>query len=32
MDICDDCGLKTWGHDAEAIIENAVRQEYERLS
>jgi hypothetical protein len=31
MDICDDCGFKSWDNDAEAIIENAVRHEYERL-
>jgi hypothetical protein len=31
MDICDHCGLKTWDYDAEAIIEDAVLQEYERL-
>jgi len=30
-DTCGDCGLKNWDHDAEAIIENAVRREYERL-
>ena len=31
MEICDHCGAKSWDHDAEAIIENAVRREYERL-
>jgi|KBSMisStaDraftv2_1062788.scaffolds.fasta_scaffold1031165_1 hypothetical protein len=31
MDICDHCGAKSWDHDAEAILDNAVRQEYERL-
>ena len=31
MDICDRCGLKTWDADAEAIINEAVRKEYERM-
>jgi ferredoxin len=31
VDICDDCGLKSCDRDAEAIIENAVWQEYKRL-
>ena len=31
MDVCNDCGLKSWDDDAEAIIENAVRQKYEGL-
>jgi hypothetical protein len=31
MDICDHCGAKSWDHDAEAIMDNAVRREYERL-
>ena len=31
MDTCNHCGLKSWDHDAEAIIEEAVRQEYEKL-
>jgi hypothetical protein len=30
MSICDHCGLKTWDDDAEAIIDEAVRKEYER--
>jgi len=32
MDLCDHCGMKTWDCDAEAIIEDAVLQESERLS
>jgi len=31
MDTCEDCGLKGWDNDAETTIENAVRQESERL-
>lgn len=31
MDICTQCGWKTWGDLAEAIIEDAVRQEYDKL-
>jgi hypothetical protein len=31
MDICDHCGAKSWDHDADAIMDNAVRREYERL-
>ena len=31
MGICDHCGSKTWDDDAEAIIEEAVRQEYQKL-
>jgi len=31
MGICDHCGAKTWDDDAEAIIEEAVRQEYRKL-
>jgi hypothetical protein len=30
MDICDNCGWKTSDNDAEAIIGEAVRQEYEK--
>jgi hypothetical protein len=32
VDTCEGCGLKSWGHDAEAIVEDAVWQEYMRLS
>ena len=31
MDICNHCGSKSWDHDAEVIIDDAVRREYERL-
>jgi hypothetical protein len=31
MGTCDECGAKTWGEEAEAIIEEAVRQEYDKL-
>jgi hypothetical protein len=31
MGICDRCGSKNWNDDAEAIIEEAVRQEYQKL-
>jgi hypothetical protein len=31
MDICTQCGFKSWGDLAEAIIEDAVRQEYAKL-
>ncbi len=31
IDVCTQCGLKTWGDFAEAIIEDAVRQEYDKL-
>jgi len=31
MDICDHCGLKAWDNDAEAIIDEAVQKEYERM-
>ena len=31
MGICDHCGSKTWDDDAEAMIEEAVRQEYQKL-
>jgi hypothetical protein len=29
---CDCCGSKTWSGSAEAAIEQAVRQEYDKLS
>jgi hypothetical protein len=29
--ICDHCGAKHWNADAEAIIEDAVRREYDKL-
>ena len=29
--VCDQCGMKTWDEAAEAIIEAAVQQEYEKL-
>jgi hypothetical protein len=32
MDICDNCGWKACDNDAEAIINEAVRQEYEKKS
>jgi hypothetical protein len=31
IDVCTLCGLKTCGDLAEAIIEDAVRQEYDKL-
>jgi hypothetical protein len=31
MDICTRCGFKSWGNLAETIIEDAVRQEYDKL-
>jgi hypothetical protein len=30
--VCDHCGSKNWDDDAEAIIEEAVRQEYQKLA
>jgi hypothetical protein len=32
MDICNACGLKSWDDVAEAIIADAVRREYEKIS
>lgn len=29
---CEQCGAKTWDEAAEAIIEQAVRKEYDKLS
>jgi len=29
--ICDRCGSRHWNADAEAIIEESVRREYEKL-
>jgi hypothetical protein len=29
--VCDHCGSKSWEEAAEAIIEEAVRKEYEKL-
>ena len=31
MDHCDQCGLKSWDCDAEAIIDDAVRREYGKI-
>jgi hypothetical protein len=31
MGTCDRCGAKNWDEAAEAIIEQAVRQEYDKL-
>ena len=31
MGTCEACGAKTWNEAAEAIIEDAVRQEHDRL-
>jgi len=31
MGICESCGAKYWDDDAEAIIEEAVRREYQKL-
>jgi hypothetical protein len=30
--VCDHCGSKHWNADAEAIIEAAFQQEYEKLA
>jgi len=32
VDTCDLCGLKSWDHNSEELIENAVQHEYEKLS
>ena len=32
MDICDHCGWKTFNEDAEAIIDQAIRDGYEKLT
>ena len=29
---CDNCGAKEWNEEAEAIIEEAVRREYDKRS
>jgi hypothetical protein len=29
--VCDQCGTKNWDEAAEAVIEQAVRQEYDKL-
>jgi hypothetical protein len=29
--VCDRCGSRHWSEDAETIIEDAVRQEYQKL-
>jgi len=31
MEICDRCGSKTWDDDAEAIIDDTVREEYKKI-
>jgi hypothetical protein len=31
MKICAKCGMKTWDEAAEAVIEQAVRQAYDKL-
>ena len=31
MGVCDHCGAKIWDDEAEAVIEEAVRQEYKKL-
>jgi hypothetical protein len=31
MGICDSCGTKSWDEAAEAVIEEAVREAYDRL-
>ena len=30
--LCDQCGSEHWNQEAEAIIEEAVRREYEKLA
>jgi len=32
MNICKACGLTSWGDTAEAIIEDAVREQYAKLA
>jgi hypothetical protein len=32
MTICEQCGAMTWDSRAEAIIEEAVRREYDKLT
>jgi hypothetical protein len=32
MNICKACGLTSWGDAAEAIIEDAVREQYAKLA
>jgi hypothetical protein len=32
IDTCDGCGSRTWSEAAEAVIDRAVRQEYDKLS
>ena len=32
VDTCDHCGMKTWDYNAEAVVAEAVRQNYENLS
>ena len=32
IDVCTLCGLKTWDDLAEATLEDAVRQEYDKLT
>ena len=31
LGVCDPCGSKHWTQDAEAIVDDTVRREYERL-
>ena len=31
MKVCDTCGMKTWDEAAEALIEQAVSQAYDKL-
>jgi hypothetical protein len=31
MSVCVSCGAKTWDENAETIIEDAVRREFEKL-
>jgi hypothetical protein len=31
LGVCDHCGMRDWDETAEAIIEEAVRKEYEKL-
>ena len=31
MGVCDNCGATSWDAEAEALIEETVRQEYEKL-
>jgi hypothetical protein len=31
LDVCDNCGWRDWSDDVEAMIDEAVRREYDKL-